>query len=99
MFLQLAAGVHLFCSSPERNAGSFLPPFPAAELFTAILLNEILAVLMCAFGWLVPSILWSLIGWVCVYNIAWMFVPGGVRLLTERFAAYRTPGRQGACTS
>ena len=25
-----------------------------------------------------------------VYNIAWMFVLGGVRLLTERFVAYRT---------
>jgi hypothetical protein len=32
----------------------------------------------------------SLIGWVLVYNIAWMFVLGGIRLLTERFAAYRT---------
>jgi H+-transporting ATPase len=27
---------------------------------------------------------------VLVYNIAWMFVLGGIRLLTERFAAYRT---------
>lgn len=45
---------------------------------------------MCGFGWLVPSIPWSLIGWVWVYNIAWMFVLGGVRLLTERFATYRT---------
>jgi len=32
----------------------------------------------------------SLIGWVLVYNIAWMFVLGGIRLLTERFATYRT---------
>jgi H+-transporting ATPase len=43
---------------------------------------------MCGFGWLVPSIPWTLIGWVLVYNIAWMFVLGGVRLLTERFAAF-----------
>jgi H+-transporting ATPase len=42
------------------------------------------------FGWLVPSIAWTLMGWVWVYNIAWMFVLGAVRLLTERFAAYRT---------
>jgi H+-transporting ATPase len=27
---------------------------------------------------------------VWVYNIAWMFVLGGVRLVTENFAAYRT---------
>ena len=42
------------------------------------------------FGWLVPLIRWTLIGWVWAYNIAWMFVLGGVRLITERFAAYRT---------
>jgi H+-transporting ATPase len=27
---------------------------------------------------------------VWVYNIAWMFVLGGVRLITERFTTYRT---------
>jgi len=40
-------------------------------------------------GWLVPPIPWTLIGWVWAYNIAWMFKLGGVRLITERFAAYR----------
>jgi H+-transporting ATPase len=63
---------------------------PAAPLFVAILLTQIVAWLMCGFGLLVPSIPWTLIGWVLVYNIAWMFVLGGVRLITERFAAYRT---------
>ena len=42
------------------------------------------------FGWLVPPIRWTLVGWVWAYNIARMFVLGGVRLITERFAAYRT---------
>ena len=42
------------------------------------------------FGWRVPPIAWTLIGWVWAYNIAWMFMLGGVRLITERFAAYRT---------
>jgi hypothetical protein len=68
----------------------FLPPFPAAPLFVAIVLTQIVAVLMCAFGWLVPAIPWTLIGWVWAYNIAWMFVLGAVRLITERFATYRT---------
>jgi H+-transporting ATPase len=90
MFLQLVAGGHLLLFITRTERWFFLPPFPAAALFTAILLTQILAVLMCGFGWLVPSIPWSLIGWVWVYNIAWMFVLGGVRLLTERFAAYRT---------
>jgi H+-transporting ATPase len=90
MFLQLVAGGHLLLFITRTERWFFLPPFPAAALFTAILLTQILAVLMCAFGWLVPSIPWTLIGWVWVYNIIWMFVLGGVRLLTERFAACRT---------
>ena len=40
-------------------------------------------------GWSQP-ISWRLIGWVWLYNMAWMFVLGAVRLITERFATYRT---------
>ena len=90
MFLQLVAGGHLLLFITRSERWFFLPPFPAMPLFTAIVLTQILAVLMCGFGWLVPSIPWTLIGWVWLYNIAWMFVLGGVRLLSERFAAYRT---------
>jgi H+-transporting ATPase len=90
MFLQVVAGGHLLLFITRTQRWFLLPPFPAAALVTAILLTQILAVLMCGFGWLVPPIPWPLIGWVWVYNIAWMFVLGGVRLLTERIAAYRT---------
>jgi H+-transporting ATPase len=90
MFLQLVAGGHLLLFITRTERWFFLPPFPAAPLFVAILLTQIAALLMCGFGWLVPSIPWTLIGWVWLYNIAWMFVLGGVRLTTERFAAYRT---------
>ncbi|HKA78985.1 MAG TPA: HAD-IC family P-type ATPase, partial [Xanthobacteraceae bacterium] len=90
MFLQLVAGGHLLLFITRSERWFFLPPFPALPLFSAIVLTQILAVLMCGFGWLVPSIPWTLIGWVWLYNIAWMFVLGGVRLLSERFAAYRT---------
>ena len=40
----------------------------------------------------VLSISWSLIGWARVYEIAWMFLLGGVRLLEERFCNQRAPG-------
>jgi H+-transporting ATPase len=90
MFLQLVTGGHLLVFVTRTQRWFFLPPFPAAPLFAAILLTQVVAWLMCGFGWLVPSISWSLIGWVLVYNIAWMFLLGGVRLLTERFVAYRT---------
>jgi H+-transporting ATPase len=90
MFLQLVTGGHLLLFITRSERWFFLPPFPAAPLFVAILLTQIVAWLMCGFGLLVPSIPWILIGWVLVYNIAWTFVLGGVRLITERFAAHRT---------
>jgi H+-transporting ATPase len=89
MFLQLVVGGHLLLFVTRTERWFFLPPFPATALLTAIVLTQVLAVLMCGFGWLVPSIGWSLIGWVWVYNIAWMIVLGGVRLITERFADHR----------
>ena len=90
MFLQLVAGGHLLLFTTRTERWFFLPPFPAAPLFVAIVLTQIVAVLMCAFGWLVPAIPWTLIGWIWAYNIAWMFVLGAVRLITQRFATYRT---------
>jgi H+-transporting ATPase len=90
MFLQLVAGGHLLLFVTRTERWFFLPPFPAAPLFIAILLTQAVAVLMCGLGLLIPSIPWPLIGWIWIYNIAWMFVLGGARLITERFSAYRT---------
>jgi H+-transporting ATPase len=90
IFLQLVAGGHLLLFTTRTERWFFLPPFPAAALFFAIVLTQVVALLMCGFGWLVPSIPWTLIGWVWVYNIAWMFVLDGLRLVAERFVTYRT---------
>jgi len=90
MFLQLVVAGHLLLFNTRTERWFFLPPFPAAVLVLAILVTQVIAVLMCAFGWLVPQIPWPVIGWVWAYNIAWMFVLGVVRLSAERFATYRT---------
>jgi H+-transporting ATPase len=90
MFLQLVAGGHLLLFVTRTERWFFLPPFPAGSLFLAIVLTQVIAVLMCGLGWLVPAISWTLIGWVWVYNIAWMFVLCAVRLITERFVDGRT---------
>ncbi|MFO0994548.1 MAG: plasma-membrane proton-efflux P-type ATPase [Hyphomicrobiales bacterium] len=93
MFLQLVAGGHLLLFV-TRSEGWFLkPPYPAAILVGAIVATQLLAVLMCAFGILVPAISWSLIGWVWLYNIIWIFLLGGVRLLTERLLDHLTARR------
>jgi H+-transporting ATPase len=90
MFLQLVAGGHLLLFITRTERWFFLPPFPAATLVIAIVITQVVAVLMCAFGWLVPAIPWTLIGWVWAYNLAWMLVLGAVRLIAETFATYRT---------
>jgi H+-transporting ATPase len=90
MFLQLVAGGHLLLFVTRTERWFFRPPYPAAPLFAAIVLTQLLAVLMCAVGWLVPPISWTTIGWVWAYNIVWMFVLGGVRLATERMVDHRS---------
>jgi H+-transporting ATPase len=94
MFLQLVAGGHLLLFVTRTERWFFLPPFPAAPLFSAIVLTQIVAILMCGFGLLVDPIPWELIGWVWVYNLAWMVALGGVRIVVERFATYRTARHQ-----
>jgi H+-transporting ATPase len=90
MFLQLVAGGHLLLFITRTERWFFLPPFPAAPLVWAIVLTQVVAVVMCVAGWLVAPISWTLIAAVWAYNVGWMFAMGGIRLLTERFADYRT---------
>lgn len=90
MFLQLVAGGHLLLFITRTERWFFMRPFPAAPLFWAIVATQLVAIMMCAYGWLVEPISWALIAGVWAYNLVWMFVMGGVRLITERFADYRT---------
>ena len=69
VFLQLVAGGHLMLFVTRTERWFFLRPFPAAPLFLAILFTQILAVLMCALGWLVEPISWTLIAWIWAYNL------------------------------
>ena len=59
MFLQLVAGGHLLLFVTRADRWFFRPPYPAAPLFGAIVATQVLAVLMCGFGWLVPAIPWT----------------------------------------
>jgi H+-transporting ATPase len=93
MFLQLVAGGHLLLFVTRTEKWFFLPPFPAAPLFFAIVATQILAVLMCAFGWLVAPISWGAIGGVWLYNLIWMFILSSARLATEQLLENRTAKR------
>jgi len=80
LFLQLAAGGHMLLFV-VRSCGSIVSqPLPAAQLFLAIVATQIVAVLMCAFGILVPTLPWTLIGIVWVYVIVWTILTDLVKL-------------------
>ncbi|MBW2353883.1 MAG: hypothetical protein JRF51_11755 [Deltaproteobacteria bacterium] len=80
-------------SSRIRKEPLFTRPFPSWPLFSAIVGTQGLAVLMCAWGWLVPPLPWALIGLVWAYNFVWMFIQDlvkmGVYRLIEDRAAHR----------
>jgi len=89
MFLQLVAGGHLLLLVTRTERWFFAPPWPAPPLLTAILATQALAVLMCGFGWIVPQISWTLIGWVWIYLLAWLVVLGIVRIVLERYMDHK----------
>jgi H+-transporting ATPase len=87
LFLQLAAGGHMLLFVVRSRRAMILPPWPAAPLFVAIVATQILAVLMCAYGLLVPALPWALIGVVWVYVIAWTILTDVVKVIFEAMVA------------
>jgi H+-transporting ATPase len=69
-----------------------MPPHPNVKLFTAVVGTQIVAVLMCGFGWLVPALPWRIIGWVWVYNLVWMVALDVVKLALYRIVEGRGAG-------
>jgi len=84
IFLQIVAGGHLLLFVVRSRKAFFAKPLPAMKLFLAIVGTQILTVLMCGFGWLVPAIPWSIIGLVWLYMIVWMFALDLVKKLLYR---------------
>ncbi|MEX3007299.1 plasma-membrane proton-efflux P-type ATPase [Hoeflea sp. TYP-13] len=93
MFLQLVAGGHLLLLVTRTHKWFFEPPVPAPPLAIAIVLTQALAVLMCGFGWIVPAISWTTIGWIWVYLLVWLCILGIVRVAMERLIDNRLDRR------
>jgi H+-transporting ATPase len=89
LFLQLAAGGHLLLFVVRTSRSILEPPFPGAPLFLAVVATQVVAVLMCAYGILVPRLPWAAIGAVWLYAIAWMVVIDLVKLLYLRIEEHR----------
>ncbi|MCE5302138.1 MAG: plasma-membrane proton-efflux P-type ATPase [Planctomycetaceae bacterium] len=94
MFLQLVAGGHLLLFVTRTRNSLWMPPYPNARLFWAIVMTQIVAVLMCGFGLLVPALSWTVIGLVWAYNLGWMVVQDIVKLGIERLVEGRVSGSE-----
>lgn len=81
LFLQLAAGGHLLLFVVRARGSLFKPPYPSLPLFSAIVSTQIFAVLICAFGILVPALPWLMIGLVWAYVLVWMVIIDFVKLI------------------
>ncbi|WKT59988.1 plasma-membrane proton-efflux P-type ATPase [Microbulbifer thermotolerans] len=93
VFLQIVAGGHLLLFVVRARGAFFSRPWPASRLFGAIVGTQVLTVLMCGFGWLVPAIPWAIIGLVWLYMIAWMFVLDLVKRILYRHQQKSTYAR------
>ncbi|MCP5426539.1 MAG: plasma-membrane proton-efflux P-type ATPase [Gammaproteobacteria bacterium] len=89
LFLQLLVGGHLLLLLTRTRKGFWARPYPSWPLLAAVIGTQILGVLMCAFGWLAPTLPWHLIGWVWVYNLLWMVVQDGAKWATYRLIEHR----------
>jgi H+-transporting ATPase len=89
IFLQLAAGGHLLLFVVRSRGSMIGQPLPSAPLFLAIVATQIVAVLICAYGILVPALSWTLIGIVWLYAIAWTILTDIVKLIFNHVMALR----------
>ena len=84
VFLQIVAGGHLLLLVMRSRSSFISPPWPAMTMFIAIVGTQILAVLICGFGWFVTALPWTIIGLVWLYMLAWMIVLDRVKLALYR---------------
>ncbi|KZK90441.1 Calcium-transporting ATPase 1 [Pseudovibrio sp. Ad46] len=81
MFLQLVVAGHLLLFVCRHDHWFWQAPRPSAKLLMAIITTQLLAVVICRSGFLVPAISWDLIGIVWTQAILWMFVLNVARKL------------------
>ncbi len=84
VFLQLVAGGHLLLFVVRSRRWFFSRPWPAGSLFIALVGTQVIAVMMCGFGWFVDAIPWTVIGLVWVYLLVWLVVLDVVKLAINR---------------
>jgi H+-transporting ATPase len=83
IYLKLSVAGHLTVFV-ARTRGPFWSVKPAAILFWAVVVTQLVATLISVYGIFMPPIGWKWAGLVWVYALAWMIVNDGVKLLAYR---------------
>jgi H+-transporting ATPase len=83
VFLQLVVGGHLLLLVTRTERWFFQRPYPAWQLFCAIVCTQLIAVAICGFGWFVPALSVKVIALTWAYDLVWMALLGAIRILTE----------------
>jgi H+-transporting ATPase len=89
MFLGLIVGGHLLLFLTRTRHAFWRPPYPAWQLFSAIVATQAVAVLFVGLGWLMTPIPWAAIGLIWLYDLAWMVVTDGVKLGAYQLMEHR----------
>ena len=71
VFLQIVAGGHLLLFVVRARGWMFYKPWPAKPLLCAVVGTQLLAVLMCGFGWFVTALPWAVIAVIWAYMLVW----------------------------
>ncbi|QGM45040.1 plasma-membrane proton-efflux P-type ATPase [Methylocystis heyeri] len=80
VFLQLAVGGHLLLFSVRTKSLLIFPAYPSPKLFWAIVATQIVAVLLCLFGFGVEAIPGRAIAGVWAYCLIWLVLADLVKL-------------------
>ncbi|MBN6739309.1 plasma-membrane proton-efflux P-type ATPase [Acidithiobacillus sp. MC6.1] len=89
VFLQLVVGGHLMLFLTRTRGVFWKRPYPSWQLASAIVATQVVAVLICGFGFLVPTLPWIFIGLVWVYNTVWMIALDIIKLGIYRVVEFR----------
>jgi H+-transporting ATPase len=74
MFLLMVIAGHLLLFVSRQKSWFWLRPWPSKELCLAIFSTQIVAILICRYGWFVTAISWKMILLVWIYALIWMFI-------------------------
>ncbi|WOO39592.1 plasma-membrane proton-efflux P-type ATPase [Rubellicoccus peritrichatus] len=96
LFLQLVVAGHLLLFVTRTAKFFFAPPLPSWQLFSAIAATQIVAMLICGMGWLVPQIAWSWIGYIWLYNLVWFIGLDVVKVMLYRLLDHRAKHQETA---